>query len=69
MSTQQPPNTTTDAGMPVSSDDYSLTVGPGGPVLLQDTYLNREASPLRPRARPRSRGTMSRAAAPSAISR
>ncbi len=40
MSTQQPPNTTTDAGMPVSSDDYSLTVGPGGPVLLQDTYLN-----------------------------
>src|SRR6516225_8744249 len=40
MSTQKPPNTTTDAGMPVSSDDYSLTVGPGGPVLLQDTYLN-----------------------------
>ena len=40
MSTQQPPNTTTDAGMPVSSDDYALTVGPGGPVLLQDTYLN-----------------------------
>jgi len=40
MSTQPPPNTTTDAGMPVSSDDYSLTVGSGGPVLLQDTYLN-----------------------------
>ena len=39
MSTQQPPNTTTDAGMPVPSDEYSLTVGPDGPVLLQDTYL------------------------------
>ena len=34
-----PPNTTTDAGMPVPSDEYSLTVGPGGPVLLQDAYL------------------------------
>src|SRR6202022_1535651 len=35
----QLPNTTTDAGMPVPSDEYSLTVGPGGPVLLQDAYL------------------------------
>ena len=26
----QLPNTTTDAGMPVPSDEYSLTVGPGG---------------------------------------
>jgi catalase len=32
-------NTTTDAGAPVSSDEYSLTVGPGGPNLLQDAYL------------------------------
>jgi hypothetical protein len=28
--------TTTDAGIPVASDEYSLTVGPDGPVLLQD---------------------------------
>ncbi|WP_203980737.1 catalase [Planotetraspora silvatica] len=32
-------NTTTDAGLPVSSDEHSLTVGPGGPNLLQDAYL------------------------------
>jgi catalase len=31
--------TTTDAGIPVSSDEYSLTVGPDGPILLQDHYL------------------------------
>src|SRR4051812_32913319 len=35
----QPPNTTTDAGSPVTSDEYSLTVGPAGPNLLQDAYL------------------------------
>ena len=46
--------TTTDAGTPVESDEYSLTVGPGGPVLLQDHYLieqmanfNRERIPER----------------------
>lgn len=31
--------TTTDAGIPVSSDEHSLTVGPDGPILLQDHYL------------------------------
>ena len=31
--------TTTDAGIPVTSDEYSLTVGPDGPILLQDHYL------------------------------
>ena len=36
----QRPNTTTDAGIPVPSDEYSLTAGPAGPVLLQDYYLN-----------------------------
>src|ERR1700722_10859669 len=35
----KPPITTTDAGAPASSDEHSLTVGPGGPVLLQDAYL------------------------------
>jgi catalase len=46
--------TTTDAGIPVESDEHSLTVGPGGPVLLQDHYLieqmaqfNRERVPER----------------------
>jgi catalase len=31
--------TTTDGGIPVPSDEYSLTVGTDGPILLQDTYL------------------------------
>ncbi len=50
---QQPP-TTTDAGIRVPSDEYSLTVGPDGPILLQDHYLieqmanfNRERIPER----------------------
>src|SRR5258708_12046837 len=34
------PITTTDAGIPAPSDDTSLTVGPDGPVLLQDACLN-----------------------------
>ena len=47
-------STTTDAGAPVESDEHSLTVGPDGPVLLQDHYLieqmanfNRERIPER----------------------
>ena len=50
----QTPFTTTDAGMPVASDEHSLTVGPDGPMLLQDHYLieqmanfNRERIPER----------------------
>ena len=35
-----PPNTTTNSGSPVSSDEFSLTAGPSGPVLVQDAYLN-----------------------------
>jgi catalase len=38
--TYQPPNTTTDSGIPVPSDEHALTVGQAGPVLLQDYYLN-----------------------------
>jgi catalase len=34
------PSTTTNAGTPAPSDEHSLTAGPGGPVLLQDSYLN-----------------------------
>jgi catalase len=33
------PKTTTDGGAPVASDEFSLTVGPDGPILLQDQYL------------------------------
>jgi catalase len=46
--------TTTDAGIPVASDDHSLTIGADGPILLQDHYLieqmanfNRERIPER----------------------
>ncbi|MDB5066995.1 MAG: Catalase [Chloroflexi bacterium] len=48
------PATTTDAGIPAPSDDHSLSVGPNGPLLLQDHYLiqkmaqfNRERVPER----------------------
>jgi catalase len=48
------PKTTTDAGIPAASDEYSLSVGPDGPLLLQDHYLiqkmaqfNRERVPER----------------------
>src|SRR3954467_12353429 len=37
--TRPTPPTTTDAGIPVGSDEHSLTVGPDGPILLQDHYL------------------------------
>src|SRR3978361_108979 len=54
MSEQLPPTTTTDAGIPAASDDYSLTVGPGGPTVLHDAYVvqklqhfNRERVPER----------------------
>ena len=50
---QRPP-TTTDAGIPVASQEHSLTVGPDGPILLQDHCLiehmasfNRERIPER----------------------
>jgi catalase len=46
--------TTNDAGIPIASDEYSLTAGPGGPSLLQDHNLlekmaqfNRERVPER----------------------
>jgi catalase len=54
VTTTQPKPTTTDAGIPVESDEHSLTVGPDGPILLQDHYLieqmaqwNRERTPER----------------------
>jgi catalase len=53
--------TTTDAGAPAPSDVQSLTLGPDGPILLQDNYLieqmanfNRERVPER---QPHAKGT------------
>jgi catalase len=50
----EPRPTTTDSGAPVASDEHSLTIGPDGPILLQDYYLieqmaqfNRERVPER----------------------
>lgn len=51
---QKIPYTTNNAGIPVESDEHSLTVSPDGPILLQDHYLiekmaqfNRERVPER----------------------
>ncbi len=51
---QQRPPTTTNAGIPVASDEHSLTQGPAGGILLNDHYLiekmaqfNRERVPER----------------------
>ncbi|WP_340541053.1 catalase [Nocardioides sp. GXZ039] len=52
--TSRPKPTTTDAGIPVASDEHSLTIGPDGPIVLNDHYLleqmatfNRERIPER----------------------
>jgi catalase len=54
MSDKKTPPTTTDAGIPVASDEHSLTVGRDGPIVLNDHYLieqmanfNRERIPER----------------------
>src|SRR6201996_1845325 len=54
MTSTQPRPTTTDAGIPVASQEHSLTVGRDGPILLNDFYLieqmanfNRERIPER----------------------
>ena len=51
---QKPPRTTNDSGVPAPSDEFSLTVGPGGPIVLHDHYVvqkmqhfNRERVPER----------------------
>jgi catalase len=50
----EPRHTTNNVGIPVASDDHSLTLGANGPILLQDHYLieknaqfNRERVPER----------------------
>src|ERR1700731_3746231 len=54
MTDDRPTPTTTNAGIPVESDEHSLTIGPDGPILLHDHYLieqlaafNRERVPER----------------------
>lgn len=54
MSNEKRKPTTTDAGIPVASDEHSLTIGPDGPIVLHDNYLieqmanfNRENIPER----------------------
>jgi catalase len=54
MTTAPNGHTTTNAGIPVASDEHSLTQGPGGGILLHDAYLiekmaqfNRERVPER----------------------
>src|SRR5476649_1505943 len=54
MTDAKPPVTTTDSGIAAASDEYSLTVGPAGPVALHDHYVvqkmqhfNRERVPER----------------------
>lgn len=54
MTDKQTKPTTADAGIPVASDDHSLTVGADGPIVLHDHYLieqmanfNRERIPER----------------------
>jgi catalase len=51
---KQPATTTTDSGIPVTSDEHSLTAGPNGPTVLHDAHLvqkmqhfNRERVPER----------------------
>jgi catalase len=70
MSTIRPKPTTTDAGIPVESDEHSLTIGPDGPILLHDHYLieqmaafNRERVPERRRT-PRGRGLLAASRSP-----
>ncbi|MDT0452421.1 catalase [Streptomyces hesseae] len=53
-SAQSTPYTTNNVGIPVESDEHSLTIGDTGPILLQDHYLiekmaqfNRERVPER----------------------
>jgi catalase len=51
---RRPPITTNGSGVPVASDEHSLTVGPTGPTVLHDAYtvqkmqhFNRERVPER----------------------
>ncbi|GAA5054091.1 catalase [Erythrobacter westpacificensis] len=55
------PPTTTDAGIPVQSDEHSLTVGPDGPIVLHDHYLIEQMAVFNriniPERRPHAKGS------------
>jgi catalase len=68
MTNEQLKPTTTDAGIPVASDDHSLTIGADGPILLQDHYLIEQMANFN-RNVSRSASRTPRAPAHSAISR
>ena len=55
MSDKRPPTTTTDSGIPVASDEHSLTVGPNGPDRPARRLHRAEDAALQPRARARAR--------------
>ncbi len=42
MSKNNVPPTTTDVGIRVQSDEHSLTIGPNGPIVLNDHHLLEE---------------------------
>src|SRR5258707_4017651 len=54
MSQDVPPKATSNSGIPITSEDHSMTVGPGGPTVLHDAHtvqkmqhFNRERVPER----------------------
>ncbi|WP_343345056.1 catalase [Sphingomicrobium sp. XHP0239] len=55
------PPTTTDAGIPVASDEHSLTVGRDGPIVLHDDHLLEEMAQFNrtniPERRPHAKGS------------
>ena len=55
------PHTTTDAGIPVASDEHSLSVGPDGPIVLHDHYLIEQMAVFNriniPERRPHAKGS------------
>ncbi len=65
---QQPPVTTTDFGIPAPSDEFSLSAGEEGPLLLQDHYLIQKMAQFN-RERVPSGSCTRKAPAPTATSR
>ena len=61
MADRTTPPTTTDAGKPVASDEHSLSVGPDGPLVLNDHYLLEQMANFNriniPERRPHAKGS------------
>ncbi|APE14795.1 hypothetical protein BOH72_05785 [Mycobacterium sp. WY10] len=54
--TRPTPATTTAAGIPVQSDEHSLTLGPDRPILLHDHYLIKQMAAFNPERQPHAEG-------------